>query len=121
MGATQRAGGPGTGGQGGEDKDADDDGSDRPADCDDNNPDVHPGAAEDPGNAVDEDCAGGPQDPPTDGDKDGVFTPDESRGILEAGRRLGMKPRIHADELALSGGSRVAAEVGARSADHLIT
>ena len=50
----------------------------------------------------------------------GVFTPDESRDILEAGKRHGMKPRIHADELALSGGSRIAAEVGARSADHLI-
>jgi imidazolonepropionase len=50
----------------------------------------------------------------------GVFTPAESRDILEAGLRHGLKPRIHADELALSGGSRVAAEVGARSADHLI-
>jgi imidazolonepropionase len=50
----------------------------------------------------------------------GVFTPEESRAILEAGLRHGLKPRIHADELALSGGSRVAAEVGARSADHLI-
>jgi imidazolonepropionase len=52
--------------------------------------------------------------------EDGVFTPDESRRILEAGLRHGLKPRIHADELALSGGSQVAAEVGARSADHLI-
>ncbi|HYE86479.1 MAG TPA: amidohydrolase family protein, partial [Vicinamibacterales bacterium] len=50
----------------------------------------------------------------------GVFTPDESRDILVAGQRHGLKSRIHADELALSGGSRVAAEVGARSADHLI-
>jgi imidazolonepropionase len=50
----------------------------------------------------------------------GVFTPEESRAILEAGLRHGLKPRIHADELALSGGSKVAAEVGARSADHLI-
>jgi imidazolonepropionase len=50
----------------------------------------------------------------------GVFTPDESRDILQAGQRHGLKARIHADELALSGGSRVAAEVGARSADHLI-
>ena len=50
----------------------------------------------------------------------GVFTPDESREILRAGSTLGMRPRIHADELALSGGSLVAAEVGARSADHLI-
>ena len=30
----------------------------------------------------------------------GVFTPDESREILEAGARAGLKPRIHADELA---------------------
>jgi imidazolonepropionase len=52
--------------------------------------------------------------------EEGVFTPDESRDILETGARHGLKPRIHADELALSGGSRVAAEVGARSADHLI-
>ena len=50
----------------------------------------------------------------------GVFTPGESREILEAGRAAGLKPRIHADELALSGGSTVAAAVGARSADHLI-
>jgi imidazolonepropionase len=50
----------------------------------------------------------------------GVFTMDESRGILEAGRKHGLAPRIHADELALSGGSIVATEVGARSADHLI-
>jgi imidazolonepropionase len=50
----------------------------------------------------------------------GVFTPDQSREILEAGRAAGLKPRIHADELAASGGSAVAAEVGARSADHLI-
>ena len=40
--------------------------------------------------------------------------------ILEAGQRVGLKARIHADELGESGGSLVAAEVGARSADHLI-
>lgn len=50
----------------------------------------------------------------------GVFTPDESRAILEAGQRLGLKARIHADELALSGGAGVAVQVSARSADHLI-
>jgi imidazolonepropionase len=50
----------------------------------------------------------------------GVFTPAESIGILEAGKRHGLKPRIHADELGASGGSHVAAEVGARSADHLV-
>lgn len=52
--------------------------------------------------------------------ENGVFTPEESRRILRAGAAAGLKPRIHADELALSGGSAVAADVGARSADHLI-
>jgi len=52
--------------------------------------------------------------------EDGVFTPDESREILKAAREAGLKLRVHADELGPSGGSRVAAEVGARSADHLI-
>ena len=50
----------------------------------------------------------------------GVFTPAESIAVLEAGKRHGLKPRIHADELGASGGSHVAAEVGATSADHLI-
>ena len=50
----------------------------------------------------------------------GVYTPGESRAILEAGARAGLRPRIHADELAASGGSDVAADVGARSADHLL-
>jgi imidazolonepropionase len=49
-----------------------------------------------------------------------VFTPEESRTILTAGIRAGLKARIHADELGPSGGSQVAADVGARSADHLI-
>jgi imidazolonepropionase len=50
----------------------------------------------------------------------GVYTPEESEEILRAGLKAGLKPRIHADELAASGGSLVAARVGARSADHLI-
>jgi imidazolonepropionase len=50
----------------------------------------------------------------------GVYTPVESRAILEAGVRSGLRPRIHADELAPSGGSDVASQVGARSADHLL-
>jgi imidazolonepropionase len=50
----------------------------------------------------------------------GVFTPDESREILAAAAREGMKLRIHADELGASGGSQVACDVRARSADHLI-
>jgi imidazolonepropionase len=50
----------------------------------------------------------------------GFFTPDESVAILQAGLRAGLKPRLHADELAASGGPAVAARVGARSADHLV-
>ncbi len=50
----------------------------------------------------------------------GVFTPDESAAVLAAGGAAGLKPRIHADEFALSGGSRVAAQMRARSADHLL-
>jgi len=50
----------------------------------------------------------------------GVFTAPESVRILDAGIRNGLKSRIHADELGPSGGSQVAAQVGARSADHLI-
>jgi imidazolonepropionase len=52
--------------------------------------------------------------------EEGVFSPADAKRILLAGAAHGLKPRIHADELALSGGSAVAAEVGARSADHLI-
>jgi imidazolonepropionase len=52
--------------------------------------------------------------------EEGVFTPDESEAVLAAGRRHGLQPRIHADEFAASGGSLVAARVGARSADHLL-
>jgi len=50
----------------------------------------------------------------------GVFTPDESVLILEAGHASGLRARIHADELSASGGAHVAARVRARSADHLI-
>jgi imidazolonepropionase len=49
-----------------------------------------------------------------------VFTVDESRRILTAARAAGMGLRLHADELALSGGTRLAAELGAASADHLL-
>jgi imidazolonepropionase len=50
----------------------------------------------------------------------GVFTPDESTRILAAGTAAGLRPRVHADELGPTGGSSVAAAVGARSADHLV-
>ena len=51
----------------------------------------------------------------------GVFDADQSRRILEAAASLGMASRLHADELAPSGGAELAAEIGASSADHLAT
>ncbi len=51
--------------------------------------------------------------------EDGAFTVDEARRILLAGRRLGLEPKLHADQLAAGGGAELAAEVGAVSADHL--
>jgi imidazolonepropionase len=50
----------------------------------------------------------------------GVFTPAETRRILTAAGAHGLGLRVHADELGPSGGALVAAELGARSADHLI-
>ena len=51
--------------------------------------------------------------------EEGVFTVEESRRILLATRERGMKLRIHADELVWTGGTELAVELGARSADHL--
>ena len=48
-----------------------------------------------------------------------VFTVDESWKILSAARCHGLGLRIHADQLSLSGGARLAAELGAVTADHL--
>ena len=53
--------------------------------------------------------------------EEGVFTAGQSRRILEAAAAFGMAPRLHADELAPSGGAELAAELGAASADHLAT
>lgn len=51
----------------------------------------------------------------------GVFTADQSRRVLEAAIGYGLVPRLHADELAPSGGAELAASIGAASADHLAT
>src|SRR6185503_8533096 len=53
--------------------------------------------------------------------EEGVFTADQSRRVLEAAAAFGLRPRLHADELAPSGGAELAAEIGATSADHLAT
>lgn len=48
-----------------------------------------------------------------------TFGLDASRRILERARSLGLALRLHADQLSLLGGARLAAELGAHSADHL--
>jgi imidazolonepropionase len=48
-----------------------------------------------------------------------VFTTDESRRILSAARSHGLGLRMHADQLSLSGGAKLAAELSTVTADHL--
>ena len=50
----------------------------------------------------------------------GVFTVEESRRILARGLELGLKAKIHADEIDALGGAQLAGELGAVSAEHLI-
>ncbi len=50
----------------------------------------------------------------------GAFTPDEAREVLLAARALGLGLRVHANEFGHTGGALVAAELSARSADHLL-
>lgn len=51
--------------------------------------------------------------------EEGVFTPEESRTILTAASEHGLRIKVHADEFGDTGGSRLAAELKAVSADHL--
>ncbi|MGC8634180.1 MAG: imidazolonepropionase [Candidatus Limnocylindrales bacterium] len=51
--------------------------------------------------------------------EEGVFTAAQARRVLQAGARLGLVPRLHADELRPSGGAELAVELGAAAADHL--
>lgn len=50
---------------------------------------------------------------------EGFFTPDDTRRILETGGRFGLRPKIHANELAQSGGVQVGIANNALSVDHL--
>ncbi|WP_028401288.1 imidazolonepropionase [Ectobacillus panaciterrae] len=50
----------------------------------------------------------------------GVFTPEQSERVLEAGKRFGLIPKIHADEIEPYGGAELAAKIGAISAEHLL-
>jgi imidazolonepropionase len=51
--------------------------------------------------------------------EEGAFTTEESWQILSAARCHGLGLRVHADQLTLSGGARLAAELNAATADHL--
>lgn len=51
--------------------------------------------------------------------EENVFTTDESWRILSAARCHGLGIRIHADQLSLGGGAKLAAELSATTADHL--
>ncbi|MCI0657391.1 MAG: imidazolonepropionase [Acidobacteria bacterium] len=48
-----------------------------------------------------------------------AFTVAEAEKILEAGKRHGLRPRLHADQISSGGGAELAARLGAASADHL--
>lgn len=50
----------------------------------------------------------------------GYFAADQGRRILTRAKATGLTPRVHADELANTGGAALAAEVGAATADHLL-
>ena len=49
-----------------------------------------------------------------------VFSVAQSRRVLEAGMEWGLTPKVHAEEFVRLGGARLAAELGAASADHLL-
>ena len=49
----------------------------------------------------------------------GFFTVEDTERILMAGIKYGMRPKIHANEMAVSGGVQVGVKYGAISVDHL--
>ncbi len=49
-----------------------------------------------------------------------VFSLEQSKRLLQAASKLGLKPKIHADEMVALGGTELAAELRATSADHLL-
>ena len=51
--------------------------------------------------------------------EDAFFSAEECRTVLEAALRYGLKVKLHAEQLSVSGGLRLGVELGARSVDHL--
>jgi imidazolonepropionase len=52
--------------------------------------------------------------------EEGVFTVEEARRILTEGQKLGLKAKLHADEIESIGGAELAGEIKAVSAEHLV-
>lgn len=52
--------------------------------------------------------------------EDGIFSVEQADRVLEAGLASGLAPKIHAEEFERLGGARLAADLGAASADHLL-
>lgn len=48
-----------------------------------------------------------------------AFNPGEARRVIEAGKKFGMSPKLHVDQMSSGGGAELAAGLGAVSADHL--
>jgi imidazolonepropionase len=53
--------------------------------------------------------------------EEGAFSLKQSRRVLEAAEELGLELKIHVDEFGPLGGTRLAVELGATSADHLVS
>lgn len=49
----------------------------------------------------------------------GAFTREQSKQVLEAGKRHGLTPRVHAEQLARTGAAQLGVKLGAASCDHL--
>ena len=49
----------------------------------------------------------------------GAFTRPQARAVLDTGKRSGLMPRIHAEQLSRTGAAQLAVELGAASCDHL--
>jgi imidazolonepropionase len=49
----------------------------------------------------------------------GAFTREQAKQILEAGKRCGLAPRLHAEQLTRTGATQLAVQLGAASCDHL--
>src|SRR5260221_11570061 len=51
--------------------------------------------------------------------EEGFFSPEETEQIVEEGKKFGMKPRLHANQLHRSGGVQAGVKTNAISVDHL--